>query len=79
MDNTKEIKIEVSLTGPDILSHIDHLNQKIADYKQTLEWIYLSLVKRTTKEAFCKGIEFENEICCMLDELFEELKNSKTE
>ena len=79
MKNTKEIKIEVSLTGQDILSHIDLLNQKIADYQFILEWIYLSLVKRTTKEAFCKGIKFENEICCMLDELFEELENSKTE
>ena len=79
MYNTKDIKIEVSLTGQDILSHIDHLNQKIADYQSILEWIFQSLIERTTKEVLCKGIEFENEIRYMLDELFEELKNSKTE
>lgn len=79
MEQQKEFKDDAILTGAHILKHIDELNQKIANYQFTLEWIYLSLVKRTTKEAFCKGIEFENEICCMLDELFEELENAKKE
>ena len=79
MDNTKDIKIEVSLTGPDILSHIDHLNQKIADYRQTLEWIHLALLFRNAQVPTEAKFELEDEIYHLLLELFEELENSKTE
>lgn len=67
------------LTGAHILKHIDELNQKIAYYQYTLEWIFLSLLNKKVEKVIKKDVYLEDEIYHMLEELFEELENAKTE
>lgn len=77
MEQQKESMDEELLTGAHILKHIDKLNQKIADYQYTLEWIFLSLLNKKVEKAIKKDVYLEDDIYYVLKELLEELEYAK--
>jgi hypothetical protein len=79
MEQQKDFMDDAIPTGAHILKHIDELNQKIACYQYTLEWIFLSLLNKKVEKVIKKDVYFEDEIYHMLEELFEELENAKKE
>lgn len=77
MEQQKEFKDYVPLTGAHILKHIDELNQKIACYQYTLEWIFLSLLNKKVEKVIKKDVYLEDDIYYVLKELLEELEYAK--
>lgn len=77
MEQQKGFKDDAILTGAHILNHIDEINQKIACYQYTLEWIFLSLLNKKVEKVIKKDVYLEDDIYYVLKELFEELETLK--